>query len=117
MTDTSAVDASMFPGESVPVEVGKGDAVTGATDNSCLRYATPELTSGPTGTCRPMLQIHRYLRLARVRGQRGDRLICPLWFVVGDLTQTIRIYITRMAVRVWWTNPIGRQRSRKCGDA
>ena len=49
MTDTSAVDASVFPGESVPVEVGKGDAVTGATVNSCLRYATPELTSGPTG--------------------------------------------------------------------
>ncbi|ATG54494.1 copper-translocating P-type ATPase [Brachybacterium ginsengisoli] len=30
---TSAVDASMLTGESVPVEVGEGDAVTGATVN------------------------------------------------------------------------------------
>ena len=31
---TSAVDASMLTGESVPVEVGEGDAVTGATVNA-----------------------------------------------------------------------------------
>ncbi|HET6499347.1 MAG TPA: heavy metal translocating P-type ATPase [Amycolatopsis sp.] len=31
---TSAVDASMLTGESVPVEVGEGDAVTGATINA-----------------------------------------------------------------------------------
>src|SRR5699024_3604074 len=31
---TSAVDASMLTGESVPVEVGPGDAVTGATVNA-----------------------------------------------------------------------------------
>ncbi|MFC4138608.1 MULTISPECIES: cation-translocating P-type ATPase [unclassified Microbacterium] len=33
-TGTSAVDASMITGESVPVEVGPGDAVTGATVNA-----------------------------------------------------------------------------------
>src|SRR5699024_11887202 len=31
---SSAVDASMLTGESVPVEVGEGDAVTGATVNA-----------------------------------------------------------------------------------
>ncbi|WP_205324584.1 cation-translocating P-type ATPase [Glycomyces sp. YM15] len=34
VTGTSAVDASMLTGESVPVEVGVGDAVTGATVNA-----------------------------------------------------------------------------------
>jgi P-type Cu+ transporter len=34
VTGTSAVDASMLTGESVPVEVGPGDAVTGATVNA-----------------------------------------------------------------------------------
>ena len=34
MTGTSAVDASMLTGESVPVEVVAGDAVTGATVNA-----------------------------------------------------------------------------------
>ena len=32
--DTSAVDASMLTGESVPVEVGPGDTVVGATVNA-----------------------------------------------------------------------------------
>ena len=31
---SSAIDASMLTGESVPVEVGTGDAVTGATVNA-----------------------------------------------------------------------------------
>ena len=34
VTGTSAVDASMLTGESVPVEVGEGDPVTGATVNA-----------------------------------------------------------------------------------
>ncbi len=34
VTGTSAVDASMLTGESVPVEVGEGDDVTGATVNA-----------------------------------------------------------------------------------
>ncbi|MGF6822792.1 Cu+-exporting ATPase [Microbacterium sp. ZKA21] len=34
VSGTSAVDASMLTGESVPVEVGPGDAVTGATVNA-----------------------------------------------------------------------------------
>ncbi|MDP3950252.1 cation-translocating P-type ATPase [Microbacterium sp.] len=34
LSGTSAVDASMLTGESVPVEVGPGDAVTGATVNA-----------------------------------------------------------------------------------
>ncbi|KAA0973333.1 copper-translocating P-type ATPase [Paeniglutamicibacter gangotriensis] len=34
VTGTSAVDASMLTGESVPVEVTEGDAVTGATTNA-----------------------------------------------------------------------------------
>ena len=31
---TSAIDASLLTGESVPIEVGPGDAVTGATVNA-----------------------------------------------------------------------------------
>lgn len=34
VSGTSAVDASMLTGESVPVEVGEGDSVTGATVNA-----------------------------------------------------------------------------------
>jgi len=34
ISGTSAIDASMLTGESVPVEVGEGDAVTGATVNA-----------------------------------------------------------------------------------
>lgn len=34
VTGTSAVDASMLTGESIPVEVGAGDSVTGATVNA-----------------------------------------------------------------------------------
>lgn len=37
LTGTSAVDASMLTGESVPVEVGPGDVVTGATVNASGR--------------------------------------------------------------------------------
>jgi Cu+-exporting ATPase len=38
-TGTSAIDASMLTGESVPVEVGPGDAVAGATVNAGGRLA------------------------------------------------------------------------------
>ena len=130
MTGTSAVDASMLPGESVPVEVGKW--TRSPARPSTLAFVTQRLswpearpakqyvTAAPqtTGNLQadasdPSLS----LGWQGVRGQRGDQLICPLWFVVDDLTQAIRTYITRISVRVWWTNPSGRQRYRKGSDS
>ena len=44
---TSAVDASMLTGESVPVEVGEGDSVTGATVNAGGRLVVRASRIGP----------------------------------------------------------------------
>ena len=117
MTGTSAVDASMLPGESVPVEVGKW--TRSPARPSTLAFVTQRLSwpEARPATCRPMLQIHRYLPVGKGCAASVDQLICPLWFVVDDLTQAIRTYITRISVRVWWTNPSGRQRYRKGSDS
>jgi Cu+-exporting ATPase len=51
---TSAIDASLLTGESVPVEVGPGSAVTGATGWSCARPASAPIRSSRRwrGWCR-----------------------------------------------------------------
>ncbi|MFT3943313.1 MAG: heavy metal translocating P-type ATPase [Ancrocorticia sp.] len=47
VSGTSAVDASMLTGESVPVEVGEGDSVTGATVNAGGRLVVRASRIGP----------------------------------------------------------------------
>lgn len=47
VSGTSAVDASMLTGESVPVEVGEGDPVTGATVNAGGRIVVRASRVGP----------------------------------------------------------------------
>ena len=47
VSGTSAVDASMLTGESVPVEVGPGDAVVGATVNAGGRLVVRRRSDGP----------------------------------------------------------------------
>ena len=91
---TSAVDASMLTGESVPVEVGAGDAVVGATVNAGGRLRRPRhpgrrghpaRADGPAGRGRAERQGRgaaarrpglRHLRADRDRpGRRDPRVL------------------------------------------
>ena len=63
VSGSSAVDASMLTGESVPVEVGRGDAVTGATVNAGGRLIV--LAPAPGQDPRSSSRVAAYGRYAR----------------------------------------------------
>ena len=72
---TSAVDASMLTGESVPVEVGPGDAVVGATVNAGGRLVVGPPGSAPTPSWPRWPGWSRTPRTARPTVQRlADRV-------------------------------------------
>ncbi|WP_042420782.1 heavy metal translocating P-type ATPase [Streptacidiphilus anmyonensis] len=71
----SAVDASMLTGESVPVEVGPGDAVTGATVNSGGRLVVEATRVGADTQLARMAALVEQAQTGKAAAQRlADRI-------------------------------------------
>ncbi|WP_433352768.1 heavy metal translocating P-type ATPase [Microtetraspora malaysiensis] len=72
---TSAVDASMLTGESVPVEVGPGDAVTGATVNAGGRLVVRATRVGSDTQLAQMARLVEEAQTGKAQVQRlADRI-------------------------------------------
>ncbi|CAL9354057.1 Copper-exporting P-type ATPase [Streptomyces sp. enrichment culture] len=72
---TSAVDASMLTGESVPVEVGVGDAVTGATVNAGGRLVVEATRVGADTQLARMAKLVEDAQNGKAAAQRlADRI-------------------------------------------
>ncbi len=72
---TSAVDASMLTGESVPVEVGEGDAVTGATVNAGGRLVVRATRIGSDTQLAQMARLVEEAQTGKAEVQRlADRI-------------------------------------------
>ncbi len=67
---TSAIDASMLTGESVPVEVGEGDAVTGATVNEGGRLVVRATRVGSDTQLAQMAQLVEDAQSGKAEVQR-----------------------------------------------
>ncbi|MEJ1922010.1 heavy metal translocating P-type ATPase [Microbacterium sp. KHB019] len=71
----SAVDASMLTGESVPVEVGEGDAVTGATVNASGRLVVRATRVGSDTQLAQMARLVEDAQTGKAQVQRlADRI-------------------------------------------
>lgn len=70
VTGTSAVDASMLTGESVPVEVGEGDSVTGATVNAGGRLVVRASRVGPDTKLAQMAKMVEEAQSGKAQVQR-----------------------------------------------
>ena len=84
---SSAVDASMLTGESVPVEVGEGDAVTGATVNAGGRLVVRATRVGADTQLARMAQMVEDAQSGKAEIQRlADRvsgIFVPIVFVIA----------------------------------
>ncbi|MBS0025247.1 heavy metal translocating P-type ATPase [Microbacterium paraoxydans] len=75
VSGTSAVDASMLTGESVPVEVGEGDAVTGATVNAGGRLVVRATRVGSDTQLAQMARLVEEAQTGKAQVQRlADRV-------------------------------------------
>ena len=75
VSGSSAVDASMLTGESVPVEVGAGDAVTGATVNAGGRLVVAATRIGSDTQLAQMAQLVENAQSGKAQVQRlADRI-------------------------------------------
>ncbi|MFJ6531765.1 heavy metal translocating P-type ATPase [Microbacterium sp. NPDC091662] len=75
VSGTSAVDASMLTGESVPVEVGEGDAVTGATVNAGGRLVVRATRVGSDTQLAQMAKLVEDAQTGKAEVQRlADRV-------------------------------------------
>ncbi|QCR52655.1 copper-translocating P-type ATPase [Brachybacterium sp. SGAir0954] len=75
VSGTSAVDASMLTGESVPVEVGEGDAVTGATVNAGGRLVVRATRIGSETQLARMARLVEDAQTGKAEVQRlADRI-------------------------------------------
>ncbi len=89
---TSAVDASMLTGESVPVEVGPGDAVVGATVNAGGRLVVRATRVGADTQLAQMARLVEDAQNGKAQVQRlADRVsavFVPVVIVLSLLTLT-----------------------------
>jgi len=75
VSGSSAVDASMITGESVPVEVGEGDAVTGATANAGGRLVVRATRVGEHTQLAQMARLVEAAQSGKAEVQRlADRI-------------------------------------------
>ncbi len=75
VSGSSAVDASMLTGESVPVEVGEGDAVTGATVNAGGRLVVRATRVGDDTQLAQMARLVEEAQSGKAEVQRlADRI-------------------------------------------
>ena len=90
VTGSSAVDQSMLTGESVPVEVGEGDVVTGATVNEGGRLVVQALAVGSDTQLARMAKMVEDAQSGKAEIQRlADRVsgvFVPIVFVIAALT-------------------------------
>ena len=87
VSGSSAVDASMLTGESVPVEVGQGDAVTGATVNAGGRLVVRATRVGSDTQLAQMAKMVEDAQSGKAEIQRlADRvsgIFVPIVFVIA----------------------------------
>ncbi|WP_019200638.1 heavy metal translocating P-type ATPase [Tsukamurella sp. 1534] len=87
---SSAVDASMLTGESVPVEVGEGDAVTGATVNAGGRLVVRATRVGADTQLARMAELVEDAQTGKARVQRlADRIsgvFVPIVILIAVVT-------------------------------
>ncbi|WP_052866972.1 heavy metal translocating P-type ATPase [Streptomyces niger] len=94
----SAVDASMLTGESVPVDVGPGDAVTGATVNTAGRLVVEATRIGSDTRLARMAQLVEDAQSGKAEAQRlADRIsavFVPVVLVIALATLVVRLLVT-----------------------
>ncbi|MGK0714457.1 heavy metal translocating P-type ATPase [Leucobacter sp. W1153] len=94
VSGTSAVDASMLTGESVPVEVGRGDTVTGATVNAGGRLVVRATRVGSDTQLAQMAQMVEDAQTGKAEVQRlADR--------ISGIFVPIVIVIAVVALAAW----------------
>ncbi|MDF1489559.1 heavy metal translocating P-type ATPase [Tessaracoccus caeni] len=90
VSGTSAVDASMLTGESVPVEVGEGDAVTGATVNAGGRLVVKATRVGSDTQLAQMAKLVEDAQSGKAEVQRlADKIsgiFVPVVIVIALVT-------------------------------
>lgn len=90
---SSAVDASMLTGESVPVEVGVGDAVTGATVNAGGRLLVRATRVGADTQLAQMARLVADAQSGKAHAQRlADRIsavFVPIVFALAAVTLVV----------------------------
>ncbi len=90
VSGTSAVDASMLTGESVPVEVSEGDSVTGATVNAGGRLVVRATRVGSDTQLAQMAKLVEDAQTGKAEVQRlADRIsgvFVPIVIVVAFVT-------------------------------
>ncbi|WP_243228389.1 cation-translocating P-type ATPase [Microbacterium sp. CIAB417] len=90
VSGTSAVDASMLTGESVPVEVGPGDAVTGATVNAGGRLVVRTTRVGADTQLAQMARLVEDAQSGKAEVQRlADRvsgIFVPIVIAIAIVT-------------------------------
>ncbi|MCV7281417.1 copper-translocating P-type ATPase [Mycolicibacterium flavescens] len=90
VSGTSAVDASMLTGESVPVEVGPGDTVVGATINAGGRLVVRATRIGSDTQLAQMAQLVENAQTGKAEVQRlADRIsgvFVPIVLVLAVIT-------------------------------
>lgn len=93
VSGTSAVDASMLTGESVPVEVGRGDTVTGATVNAGGRLVVRATRVGSDTQLAQMAQMVEDAQTGKAEVQRlADRIsgiFVPIVIVIAIVTLAV----------------------------
>ncbi|HEV7759848.1 MAG TPA: heavy metal translocating P-type ATPase, partial [Acidimicrobiales bacterium] len=92
----SAVDASLLTGESIPVEVGPGDDVTGATVNAGGRLV---VRAGRVGADTALAQIARLVQDA----QSGKAPVQRLADRVSAVFVPVVIALAAATLGFWWT--------------
>ncbi|MEB3980717.1 heavy metal translocating P-type ATPase [Mycobacterium sp. 663a-19] len=92
VSGSSAVDASMLTGESVPVEVGEGDTVTGATVNAGGRLVVRATRVGDDTQLAQMARLVEAAQSGKADVQRlADRIsgvFVPLVIAIAAVTLT-----------------------------
>ncbi|MFI0962260.1 heavy metal translocating P-type ATPase [Streptomyces sp. NPDC021080] len=95
---TSAVDASMLTGESVPVDVGAGDAVTGATVNAGGRLVVEATRIGADTQLARMARLVEDAQNGKAEAQRlADRIsgvFVPVVLLLALATFAVWIAVT-----------------------
>ncbi|GGF40525.1 carbonate dehydratase [Microbacterium sorbitolivorans] len=95
VSGTSAVDASMLTGESVPVEVAEGDAVTGATVNAGGRLVVRATRVGSDTQLAQMAKLVEDAQTGKAEVQRlADK--------ISGVFVPIAILIAVIALGAWW---------------
>ncbi|WIK81603.1 heavy metal translocating P-type ATPase [Micrococcus lylae] len=95
---TSAVDASLLTGESVPVEVGPGDELTGATVNVTGRLVARAVRTGADTTLAQMGRLVAEAQTGKAKVARlADRIsavFVPIVMAIAAVTLVVWLLVT-----------------------